>query len=60
MCAESRLETEHDGHSMPLLQTTTPKRRERENILEFPATEAGWGGRDTEFIGGGEWTLVEG
>ena len=29
MRAESRLETEHNGHSTPLLQTTTPKRRER-------------------------------
>ena len=52
MRAESRLETEHDGHSVPLLQTTTPKRRERENKLECPATEVGWGGGDG--IGGWE------
>ena len=64
--AESRLQTEHDGHSIPLLQTTTLKRRE--NKRECPAAEAGWGGggwgeggvRDTGIIGGGEWALVEG
>ena len=48
MRAESRLETEHDGHSIPLSQTTTPKRRE--NNMEYPATEAGGG----DGIGGGE------
>ena len=51
MRAESRLETEHDGHSVPLLQTTTPKRREREQIgMPCHRGRVWWG----DLIGGWE------
>ena len=66
MRAESRLETEHNGHSIPLLQTTTPNWRERTKGNALPQRQGGVGGteleggRNTGFIGGGEWTRVEG